>query len=107
MQNDLVIGDLGHAKILDETASKQTNSNRKFGTENYLAPEANNPIKRSVKLDIWSLGCIVYELFILEKLFNHRNPDKLRQSILNFNIDTQLIKDNEKINSLFVKILKK
>ena len=71
-----------------------------------MAPEANDKLKRTFKIDIWSFGCIVYELFSLEKLFNNRYQDQLRESIRNFNID-QINLDTNKINPLFVKILKK
>ncbi len=99
---NLVIGDLGHAKELDENTS---NSYKNFGTNNYLAPEATDKSKWSTKLDIWSYGCIVYELFNLEKLFNNRNHVILRDSIRNFkvnNINTK--KFNSKIN---IEIFKK
>ena len=81
----MVIGDLSHAKDM-EGGSKSSRSNQAFGTNNYLAPEAHD-LRRSNKIDIWSFGCIVYELFHLEKLFNNRNPDKLRDSIRNFQAD--------------------
>ena len=81
----MVIGYLGHAKIM-EGDTKLSRSNQAFGTNNYLAPEAHD-LRRSNKIDIWSFGCIVYELFHLEKLFNNRNPDKLRDSIRNFQVD--------------------
>jgi serine/threonine protein kinase len=61
----LVIGDLGHAKDLNGNA-KSSRSNQTFGTNNYLAPEAYD-LRRSNKIDIWSFGCIVYELFNMEK----------------------------------------
>ena len=93
-ENNLVIGDLGHAKDLNVNSSS------------YLAPEANDPTKRSEKIDIWSFGCIVYELFYLEKLFNNRDPDKLRDSIRKFNID-ELKLDTNKIKPNFIRILKK
>jgi len=44
-----VIGDLGHAKNLK---SKHSKLSRLFGTENYNAPEANEPVY-SNKVDIW------------------------------------------------------
>jgi serine/threonine protein kinase len=84
--DDLVIGDLGHAKELKYGPSSSSFSNKTFGTNNYLAPEADDRLKISIKLDIWSLGCIVYELFNLAKLFNDRDDFKLRSSIRNFDI---------------------
>jgi serine/threonine protein kinase len=99
----LVIGDLGHAKDM-EGGSKSIRSNQTFGTNNYLAPEAHD-LRRSNKIDIWSFGCIVYELFNLEKLFNLRNPDKLRTSILNFRVETHL--NAGKIKQLYFRVVKK
>ena len=55
----LVIGDLGHVKDL-EGSSNSSRSNQAFGTNNYLAPEAHDPLKRSNKVDIWSFGVIFY-----------------------------------------------
>ena len=85
-RRQLVIGDLGHVKDLEVISSSKI-SNRTFGTANYLAPEAYEP-RRSNKIDIWSFGCIVYELFNLEKLFNNRHPDRLRDSIRTFQVET-------------------
>ncbi len=102
-RRQLVIGDLGHAKDL-EGSSGSGRSNMAFGTANYLAPEAHD-LRRSNKIDIWSFGCIVYELFNLEKLFNLRNPDRLRDSIRNFRVDTNF--NAGKIRPLYVPVVKK
>ncbi len=99
----MVIGDLGHVKDL-EVISNSIISNQAFGTANYLAPEAYD-LRRSNKIDIWSFGCIVYELFYLEKLFNIRNPDKLRDSIRNFQADAHL--KIGQMKPLYVKVVKK
>ena len=99
----MVIGDLGHVKDLEGNSSS-SRSNRAFGTNNYLAPEAHD-LRRSNKIDIWSFGCIVYELFNLEKLFDNRNSDKLRDSIRKFQTGTDL--KIEKIKPLYVTVVKK
>ncbi len=96
----MVIGDLGHAKDM-EGGSKSSRLDQAFGTNNYLAPEAHD-LRRSNKIDIWSFGCIVYELFHLEKLFNNRNPDKLRDSIRNFQADAHFKTSNMKASYLRV-----
>jgi len=57
----LVIGDLGHAIALDSnhnsnhsSKSNGSTSNRAYGTNNYLAPEASNFSKYTTeKIDIW------------------------------------------------------
>ena len=99
----MVIGDLGHVKDLDVISNSKI-SNQAFGTNNYLAPEAHD-LRRSNKIDIWSFGCIVYELFHLEKLFNNRNPDKLRGLILNFQADVHF-KTSKMIPS-YLRVVKK
>ena len=104
-RRQLVIGDLGHAKDLEgSSGSGSGRSNQAFGTANYLAPEAHD-LRRSNKIDIWSFGCIVYELFNLEKLFNLRHPDRLRDSIRNFRVDTNF--NAGKIRPLYVPVVKK
>ena len=106
----LVIGDLGHAKELLDVSSGENSfsSNATFGTNNYLAPEANDR-RRSSKIDIWSFGCIIYELFKLEKLFNSRNPDQLRKSIMQFDIEKHLsvTSNSDKIKPIYLRVLKK
>ncbi len=94
---------MGHAKDVGGN-SRSSQSNQAFGTNNYLAPEADD-MRRSNKIDIWSFGCIVYELFNLEKLFFIRNPLKLRTSINNFKVETDL--NPGKIKPLYVTVVKK
>lgn len=52
-----------------------------------------------------SFGCIIYELFKLEKLFLTRNQDVLRLSIANFDINRDL--NTENIKPIFVRVLQK
>jgi serine/threonine protein kinase len=99
----LVMGDLGYVKDLGGIL-RSSRSNQTFGTNNYLAPEAHD-LRRSNKIDIWSFGCIVYELFHLEKLFNNRNPDKLRDSIRNFRADVHF--KTSKIKPPYIGVVKK
>jgi len=103
-RRQLVIGDLGHVKDLEGNLSS-SKSNQTFGTANYLAPEAYDRLRQSNKIDLWSFGCIVYELFNLEKLFNNRHPDRLRFAIVNFKVETKL--NTAKIRPLYVTVVKK
>ena len=41
-----------------------------LGTSHYRAPEATIGAPISVSVDIWSLGCVVYEMMTGELLFN-------------------------------------
>ena len=60
------IGDFGISKILKD--SDYTNSNY-IGTLGYMAPELLSKEKYNNKADIWSLGCIIYELCTLNACF--------------------------------------
>jgi hypothetical protein len=60
----LVIGDFGLAKNIGSMTSKAS----LVGTEDYMAPEMKKQRYGSPS-DIWSLGCIVYELLSMK----HRN----------------------------------
>ena len=71
------IGDLNVSKITkkNEMATTQT------GTPYYVAPEiwCNKPYE--YKCDIWSLGCILYELCKLKPPFRGTNIKELRENI--------------------------
>ena len=63
-------------KIGDFGISKEFNSNKQYtftqygqGTLYYLPPEISAGEKYNKKADIWSLGCIIYELFTLKIYF--------------------------------------
>ena len=64
--NTFKIGDFGISKKLVGTSHAKTGG---IGTSNYIAPEVLNCKEYNNKVDIWSLGCIIYELFTLEKCF--------------------------------------
>ncbi len=64
--NQVKLGDFGLAKHLvedDKFASTQV------GTPYYMSPELLNGKKYDCKTDLWSLGCIIYELCTLRRPF--------------------------------------
>uniref|UniRef100_A0AC34FYV6 Protein kinase domain-containing protein n=1 Tax=Panagrolaimus sp. ES5 TaxID=591445 RepID=A0AC34FYV6_9BILA len=61
------IGDLGLSRIF---SLKTKFAKSIVGTEYYLAPERNSQGGYHFKSDIWSLGCILYELCTLRSPFN-------------------------------------
>ena len=66
--NEIKIGDFGISKELNSyKAITKTNNN--LGTLYYIAPEILKNGKYNNKADIWSLGCIIYELFNLDFYF--------------------------------------
>ena len=60
-----IIGDFGVSKILNDNVKTYT----QIGTPLYLSPEIINKNKYDKKIDIWSLGCILYEIIALDQPF--------------------------------------
>jgi len=72
------IGDFGISKILDGTSYANTMA----GTYIYMAPEIVRGIKYTNKVDIWSLGCIIYEMCTLNYCFDANNIINLINKIV-------------------------
>ena len=66
--NEIKIGDFGISKELNSYKTF-TKTNKNLGTLYYTAPEILKNSKYNNKADIWSLGCIIYELFNLDFYF--------------------------------------
>ena len=64
------IGDFGLAKQLYDINDY---TNTYTGTQDYMAPEIKEKKKYNFKCDIWSLGCILYELCTLKKYTENSN----------------------------------
>ena len=58
------------------------------GIFNYMAPEIINDQEYNKKVDIWSLGCILYELLTLNLCFGCANIERLIQDIMKNNHGT-------------------
>ena len=61
------VGDFGVAKVLDSTCAMASTA---IGTPYYLSPEICQNRKYSFKTDIWSLGCLLYEMTTLQHPFD-------------------------------------
>ena len=71
-------------KIGDFSISEHCyNTKTNVGTQYYKAPEILNRKVYNNKVDIWALGCILYELFTLEKCFYCENENGFINNILN------------------------
>lgn len=57
----LKLADFGFAKRIAQKKMLQT----KAGTEGYLAPEIQNGAQYTSKCDVYSLGCVFFEVFIV------------------------------------------
>jgi len=72
------LGDFGLARVLSNAASFA----RTFvGTPYYMSPEQLNEQRYNAKSDIWSLGCLLYELAALVPPFNASNQAQLRVKV--------------------------
>jgi len=75
----LKLGDFGITKVLENTRAQATTT---IGTPYYFSPEICQNQPYGIKSDIWSFGCIVYELMTLAVPFEARSMAKLVQNIL-------------------------
>ena len=66
------IGDFGISKKLMNTNNASTNF---IGIPGYMAPELLDSDKYNNKVDIWSLGCIIYELCTLKVCFELKDKN--------------------------------
>jgi NIMA (never in mitosis gene a)-related kinase len=75
----------GHIKLGDLNVSKELENGflvTQTGTPYYASPEVWSERPYDYKSDIWSLGCIIYELCALKLPFRGKNIDQLFKSIL-------------------------
>jgi NIMA (never in mitosis gene a)-related kinase len=78
-ENQIRIGDLGVAKIL---SCAENFVRSKVGTPYYLSPEVCEDRPYNNKSDIWSLGCVLYELCCLKHPFQAQNQAELLLKIV-------------------------
>ena len=67
-ENKIKIGDFGLAKTLDSTYEM---AETRKGARVYMAPERHRGERYNHKADMWSLGCILYELCTLRLTFTN------------------------------------
>ena len=99
------LGDLNISKLYKDGYLNLKNS--QMGTPCYAAPEVWNDKGYSFKSDIWSLGCILYELCTLHLPFGERNIKEVYFNIMNGeynNIPNHFSKDLGIIINLLLQI---
>lgn len=70
--NECILSDFGLSKIVD------ISTNTQVGSPIYCAPELLNAQPYNKSVDIWALGCVLYEMCTLQLAFNAENmPDLL------------------------------
>ncbi|OAA40054.1 NIMA-like protein kinase [Metarhizium rileyi] len=102
--NSVKLGDFGLSKMIKSHDFASTY----VGTPFYMSPEICAAEKYTLKSDIWSLGCIIYELCAREPPFNAKTHYQLVQKIKEGKVATlpemyspelnQVIRDCLKVN---------
>ena len=92
---NIKIGDFGISKQLN-SYKEYTKTTKKIGSEDYAAPEIKYKGIYNEKSDIWSLGCIIYELSTL----NIYSKDKFMNEIKEINSDIYIYNWQKLIDSL-------
>jgi NIMA (never in mitosis gene a)-related kinase len=93
-QNNVKLGDFGLSRILSKEAEYASTH---VGTPYYMSPEQ---IKESVyneKSDIWSAGCVIYEIAALRPPFEAQNELKLAMKINTGNFDRLPLRYSEEL----------
>lgn len=75
LMNDTIVklGDFGISK----TIGSGNFTNTVVGTPYFMPPEVCKGENYNKSADIWSIGCLMYELSYLKRPFNGDNPDLL------------------------------
>ncbi|KAJ8391513.1 hypothetical protein AAFF_G00088350 [Aldrovandia affinis] len=101
-KQNVKLGDFGLARILNH----DTSFARTFvGTPYYMSPEQMNRSSYNEKSDIWSLGCMVYELCALSPPFTAYNQKELAEKIREGKFRRIPYRYSEDLNSLVSKML--
>ncbi|XP_051908522.1 serine/threonine-protein kinase Nek2 [Hippocampus zosterae] len=102
IKQNVKLGDFGLARILNhETSFAKTF----VGTPYYMSPEQMNQMSYNEKSDIWSLGCLLYELCALSPPFTAYNQKQLAVKIREGKFNRIPYRYSEEINTLLKKML--
>jgi len=76
--NNVKLGDFGLSRIMGE---ESTFASTHVGTPYYMSPEQINESRYNEKSDIWSAGCLLYEMSALRPPFEAKNHMALAMKI--------------------------
>jgi serine/threonine protein kinase len=102
--NNIKLGDFGLSRILSE---KSNYAKTNVGTPYYMSPEQVNESEYDEKSDIWSAGCLLYEIVALQPPFKASNPLALAHKIANDKLERIPDKYSEFLQSLIESMLQK
>lgn len=102
--NNVKLGDFGLCRILSaESQYAHTN----VGTPYYMSPEQIKESNYDAKTDIWSLGCVLYEIVSLRPPFQATNHLALAGKIINSSIDRIPMRYSEDLQNVVTWMLNK
>uniref|UniRef100_A0A3P8RWP1 Serine/threonine-protein kinase Nek2 n=1 Tax=Amphiprion percula TaxID=161767 RepID=A0A3P8RWP1_AMPPE len=101
-KQNVKLGDFGLARILNHDTSFAKTF---VGTPYYMSPEQINRMSYNEKSDIWSLGCLLYELCALSPPFTAYNQRELAEKIREGKFRRIPYRYSEELNTLLNKML--
>ena len=78
-EQTIQIADFGISRILP---SKKTRPGTQIGTPRYMGPELMSSKPYTFQIDMWALGCILYEMLNMKPAFKCRTWNALRRMIV-------------------------
>ena len=97
------LGDFGTSKsFFDNKSTEESTTCSYVGTQKYMCPEIRHHEMYTYSADIWSTGCVIFEMITLEKFHDLIEPSKsnLRFYTLLFNKNKNHNKEEDIINKL-------
>ncbi|XP_076873773.1 serine/threonine-protein kinase Nek2 [Brachyhypopomus gauderio] len=101
-KQNVKLGDFGLARILKHDTSFAKTF---VGTPYYMSPEQMNRMSYNEKSDIWSLGCLLYELCALSPPFTAYNQKDLAEKINEGKFRRIPYRYSEELNTLLSRML--
>ncbi|XP_072512759.1 serine/threonine-protein kinase Nek2 [Salminus brasiliensis] len=101
-KQNVKLGDFGLARILKHDTSFAKTF---VGTPYYMSPEQMNRMSYNEKSDIWSLGCLLYELCALSPPFTAYNQKELAEKIKEGKFRRIPYRYSEELNTLLSRML--
>uniref|UniRef100_G3P677 Serine/threonine-protein kinase Nek2 n=1 Tax=Gasterosteus aculeatus TaxID=69293 RepID=G3P677_GASAC len=102
IRQNVKLGDFGLARILNHDTSFAKTF---VGTPYYMSPEQMDRMSYNEKSDIWSLGCLLYELCALSPPFTACNQKELAERIREGKFKRIPYRYSEELNALICKML--
>ncbi|CAK62776.1 unnamed protein product (macronuclear) [Paramecium tetraurelia] len=105
--NVIKIADFGLSKAMEEQIKEIANDNTPWiGTPLYMSPQVIGQEQYSIKSDVWSLGCIFYEMLCGRTPYYHEKVQYLQLMIQNENVqfpnDVQISENMKKLITMML-----